>query len=79
MSVEITLRQAPLQCFFEKLVSKTYATKYESGCRLKSLELINRPSGFDLGVGRDRLACDMALGLKPRSVGPEKEYFDGWS
>ena len=55
----------------------TYATKYESGCRLKSLELIKRPSGFDLGVGRDRLACDMALGLKPRSVGPEKLYLEG--
>lgn len=58
---------------------KTYTTRYESGCRLNSLELIKGPFGFDTGVGRDRLACDMALGLKPCSVGPEKECFDGWS
>ena len=64
---------------FGMLARETYATKYESGCRLNSLELIRRPSGFDLGVGRERLACDMALGLKPRSVGPEKVYLVGES
>ena len=32
---------------------------------------------MDLGIGKDKLACDIALGLKPGSVGPEKEYFDG--
>ena len=40
---------------------------------------MSRPLGFGFGGGRDWLACDMALGLKPRSVGPVKEYFDGWS
>lgn len=66
-------------CFFDKLVPKTYATKYESGCRLKSLDSIKRPLGFGLGVGREKLACEMALGLKARSVGPAKEYLDGRS
>ena len=53
--------------------------KYESGCRLNSFELINAPSGFDLVVGGSRLACVAALGLKPLSDGPMKEYFEGWS
>ena len=54
-----------------------YTTKYESGCLLNSLELISGPSIFGFGLGGDQLAWETAFGLKPFSVGPTKEYFEG--
>ncbi len=57
----------------------SYTTKYESGCLLNSFELIRGPSIFGLGLGGDQLASDTAFGLNPFSVGPTKEYFEGWS
>jgi hypothetical protein len=61
----------------EKILS--YTMKYESGCLFSSFALINGPWGLDFsGVGL-MLACDIAFGLKPRSVGPLNVYFEGWS
>lgn len=57
-------------------MSTTYAAIYESGCLLNSLTLMRAPSGLGLCLGADQLACDTDFGLKPLSVGPEKEYFD---
>ena len=56
-----------------------YTTKYESGWRLNSFELIKGPSGLAFALVGDQLAWVAALGLKPFSVGPTKEYLDGWS
>lgn len=57
----------------------THTMKYESGCLLNSLVSIRGPSWLGLGLGGNRLACDAALGLKPFSVGPVKEYREGGS
>ena len=52
-------------------------TKYESGWRLNSFELIAGPSSFRGDLGGDQLACVAAFGLEPLSEGPTKVYFEG--
>ena len=45
------------------VVWNPHTTKYESGCLLNSLELINGPSILGFGLGGDQLACVTAFGL----------------
>lgn len=46
---------------------------------MNSFALIKGPSGTGRALESDQLASVAALGLKPLSEGPTKEYFDGWS